>query len=101
MSSILLEGPHGSYAQLIVSEGIIDGYILHTIYVPARHRGKGLGAQLLQRAFDAVPDDLPILLGPEPDSDCPIDVVEWYKRHGFAWTRSGVMMERPPRAPRA
>lgn len=95
---ILLEGPHDSYAELIVSEGIIEGYVLHTIFVPRAHRGKGLGARLLQRALDAVPDDLPILLAPVPDSDCPIDVTAWYERHGFVRTRSGAMMERPARA---
>lgn len=91
MSSVSLEGPKDSYAELIVIPGV--GYVLHTIFVPPSARGEGLGRQLLERAIGAVPTDLPLLLAPVPDADCPIDVVAWYERYGFVWTPSGAMME--------
>lgn len=92
MSAVILEGPEDSWAELIIIPNL--GYVLHTIFVPHRARGKGLGRKLLERVVRAVPDDFPIMLAPVPDADCPIDVAAWYERHGFEWTRSGAMMER-------
>lgn len=94
MSGIFIDGDEGSYAELLVAPELIGGYILHTIYVPPAARGKGHGADLLQRVLTSVPEDLPITLAAVPDKDCPIDVIAWYERHGFTHTRSGVMMER-------
>lgn len=93
MTSTLIEGECGSYAELI--EVIdMDMVILHTIYVPFSARGQGLGNKLLQASIEwATSREKLLLLAPVPDTNVTFDVRAWYVRHGFVSTPSGMMME--------
>lgn len=85
-----------AYAELLWFPAPFSSWVLHQIHVPPFQRGRGLGRALLDAVLDyADSRGEPVMLGPAPSADCPIDVEAWYARHGFTWTRSGAMMERP------
>jgi GNAT superfamily N-acetyltransferase len=75
-----------------------DAYIIHRINVPLPARGRRHGSDLLTQIIrDADEEGVVLMLAPVPSGGLGADqIVEWYKRYGFRWTRSGAMMERFP-----
>lgn len=75
-------------------EGI---YEINRINVPAEHRGRRRGSQLLSEICrDADSDKIILMLYPVPSGGlCYEDLVRWYVRYGFYMTNKG--MVRVPR----
>lgn len=73
-------------------------HMIHRINVPESARGKGHGTTLLKEIIeDADQEGVMLILGPSPSGGLDFDqLVAWYERYGFTWTRSGAMMERMP-----
>lgn len=72
--------------------------MISRINVPMPARGLGVGTKLLRQILDdADAERVTLVLGPSPSDGLDFDqLVAWYQRHGFSWTRSGAMMERLP-----
>lgn len=79
--------------------GMLEGWIIHRINVPAPARGKGHGTTLLKQICgDADAEGLTLMLAPEPSGGLEYaDLVAWYRRYGFEFSTAGYVMERKPR----
>jgi predicted N-acetyltransferase YhbS len=75
-----------------------DGYMIHRINVPIKHRGNGHGSELLQRALtDADNEGVRLYLGIIPSGDMGYDDLErWYGRNGFVPISDDGMYIREP-----
>lgn len=81
-----------------VGEMVPGTMTITRINVPAKHRGKGLGSELLKRICeDADADGMSLSL--EIMSSGPLDydaLSAWYKRNGFEWDKNHYCMIRRP-----
>ena len=86
-----------AWAELVWS-GLFEGYILHMIEVPRAARGQGHGRSLLDQVLkEADNEGVVLLLAPEAGGGLTQDqLISWYYRKGFRYTRSMMMMEREP-----
>lgn len=74
-------------------------YIIHRINVPQNARGNGYGTELLKMILsDAEEEGVTLMLAPESSGGLSQnDLIAWYLRHGFTFTRSLAMMEWTPK----
>lgn len=78
--------------------GEFNAWLIHRINVPSPARGKGYGRAVLRDiCADADAEGVPLILAPESSGGLEQkELVAWYRRHGFEWTRSGMILYREP-----
>ncbi len=86
---------HRAIADLVEVDGIM---LLTRVNVPQQSRGQGVGSRLLKMVTDAADvDRVDLWLEVNPSGGLKYrELVAWYKRHGFKWsrTRPGLMVRR-------
>jgi GNAT superfamily N-acetyltransferase len=97
MQNCYVDKAHNAIADLVRPGELTENWTVTRINVPMRHRGQGYGTALLKRIlFDADVGGVTLQLEPQPSDGLSYrQLVEWYRRHGFEFVRTGYMARSP------